>query len=73
MKPNLQIKLELTDREVQYLTQCCIARVAKSAIDAVPDDYDYFGDLEGLVEVMEPIRWKLVHAVFRSQAEGRTG
>lgn len=56
----MKIQLELTEDEVSYLSTVCILRVIKSAIGAVPDDYEYLHDLED-AKVYEGIRRKIVN------------
>ena len=68
----MKINIELTTTEVIYLSTNCISRVMTSAINAVPDDYEYLEDLFELKQVMEPLRMKLADAIFRAKmAESR--
>jgi hypothetical protein len=63
-RDEMKIEVELSSAEVTYLSTCCIQRVMTSAINAVPDDYEYLQDLFDLSEVMEPLRMKLANAIF---------
>jgi len=63
----MKIDIELTTTEVIYLSTNCISRVMTSAINAVPDDYEYLEDLFELKQVMEPLRMKLADAIFRAK------
>jgi hypothetical protein len=61
----MKITIELTQEEEIYLATNSLARVCASAIEAVPNDYEYMTDLEELRRIMEPLRFKLADAVFR--------
>jgi len=61
----MMIQLDLTETEVRYLSNVCILRVIKSAIEAVPSDYEYLGDLED-AKAYEDIRRKIVNQLRRS-------
>ena len=63
----MKIEVELTKAEEIYFTSCSILRVVKSAIEAVPHDYEHFGDLHDLGDIMEPLRFKLADAIVRAK------
>jgi len=69
VKPKLKIEIELTQEEVIYISTCCIQRVVNSAIDAVPDDYEFLQDLVDLGNIMEPLRNRLFNAIFVAKAK----
>ncbi len=60
------IQLDLSDNEIEYLSTCCIGRVLKSAMDAVPDNYEYIDDLEEAL-VYERLRSRIVNKVFEQK------
>ena len=69
----MKIEVELTKAEEIYLTSCSILRVVKSAIEAVPYDYEHMGDLHDLGDIMEPLRFNLADAIFRAKLnEGKS-
>lgn len=66
----MKIEIELTKLEELYISQNCIARVVKSAINELPTDYEYMEDMIELGEIMEPLRFKLNDAIFRAKMKG---
>ena len=70
-QPNIKVEIELTHTEVVYLTTCSIQRVTTSAIDAVPEEYEYMDDLCELGDIMEPLRYKLANAIFEAKAKAK--
>ena len=63
----MKIEIELTKIEEIYLTTCCIQRVVNSVLKEVPYNYDHMQDLVELGDVMEPLRMKMVDAIFRAR------
>jgi len=43
--------------------------VAQSALRAVPEDYEYWEDLEELVTLVEPLRYRLANEIFKVRLE----
>jgi hypothetical protein len=65
----MKVEIELTKLEELYIAQCCISRVIKSALEVLPNDYEFVLDMIDLSEIMEPVRFKLNDAIFRAKLE----
>jgi hypothetical protein len=65
--PTVTITIELSPKEVEYISTCCIGRVASSAMDAVPPDYEYMDDLEELRDTVETLRYRMASKIFEAR------
>jgi hypothetical protein len=65
----MKIEIELSRAEEIYLTTCCIGRVANSVIKAVPNNYEFMQDLLDLNYIVEPLRYKMADAIFRTKQD----
>ncbi len=67
--PEVTITITLTPVEVEYISTVCIGRVASSALEAVPFDYEYADDLEELNTTMETLRYRMASEIFKVRVE----